>query len=446
MIPKTRGGEVRAVARNKERPWYKLDNAAILYSALQREEYSAVYRFLCGDGGAGGPPPRFSGRWSGRWPRFPGFGVRIKKGAFWYYFEPNPAPGPFVKEDIANPCQPIRFREDNGWLVRFYYYERRISIEVFHALSDGGGALVFFRTLLAVYLGEMGHPIPKTPGLLDVDEPPRREELEDAYARYATVRPRRARLEGKAYPNTGTAEPFYTLNVTMGFVPVDALKARAKSYGVSITEYLSAALIRVILDNQARENPRKPLPVALAIPIDLRRWFPTQTLRNFILTARPCIDPALGEYTFAEIAGQVHHYLRLHINRQEMQAPADGQCALPDKSFTASNTHLAEKSGDGAELPPGGVPALLCDLHQSGGVLGAAGDGSPYPAYGGHPGSGHQPQGPLCLHQLRQYHVYHLCRDGAGDGHRAGFLPFSGQRGDSREGGEQPPGGGLKIS
>ena len=45
MIPKTRGGEVRAVARNKERPWYKLDNAAILYSALQREEYSAVYRF-----------------------------------------------------------------------------------------------------------------------------------------------------------------------------------------------------------------------------------------------------------------------------------------------------------------------------------------------------------------------------------------------------------------
>ena len=276
MIPKTRGGEVRAVARNKERPWYKLDNAAILYSALQREEYSAVYRFSAVmeervD------PAALQRAVERTMPRFPGFGVRIKKGAFWYYFEPNPAPGPFVKEDIANPCQPIRFREDNGWLVRFYYYERRISIEVFHALSDGGGALVFFRTLLAAYLGEMGHPIPKTPGLLDVDEPPRREELEDAYARYATVRPRRARLEGKAYPNTGTAEPFYTLNVTMGFVPVDALKARAKSYGVSITEYLSAALIRVILDNQARENPRKPLPVALAIPLDRRRWFPTPT-------------------------------------------------------------------------------------------------------------------------------------------------------------------------
>ena len=257
-------------------------------------------------------------------PRFPGFAVHIKKGAFWYYFEPNPAPGPFVKRDISNPCQPVRFREDNGWLVRFYYYEHRISLEVFHALSDGAGALVFFRTLLAVYLREMGHAIPNGPGILDVEEPPHREELEDAYARYATVRSLRAGIGKKAFQNTGTPEPFYTLNVTMGFVPVDQLKARAKSYGVSITEYLTGALLKVILENQAREEPRHPKPVALAIPINLRPWFPSETLRNFILTVRPCIDPSLGEYTFPEILSQVHHYMRLHINRQEMQALLTG--------------------------------------------------------------------------------------------------------------------------
>ena len=257
-------------------------------------------------------------------PRFPGFAVHIKKGAFWYYFEPNPAPGPFVKRDISNPCQPVRFREDNGWLVRFYYYEHRISLEVFHALSDGAGALVFFRTLLAVYLREMGHTIPNGPGILDVEEPPHREELEDAYARYATVRSLRAGIGKKAFQNTGTPEPFYTLNVTMGFVPVDQLKARAKSYGVSITEYLTGALLKVILENQAREEPRHPKPVALAIPINLRPWFPSETLRNFILTVRPCIDPSLGEYTFPEILSQVHHYMRLHINRQEMQALLTG--------------------------------------------------------------------------------------------------------------------------
>ena len=312
-----------APRERRERQWYKLDNAGVLYSAIQKENYSAIYRFSAVmeervD------PEALQRAVDKTMPRFPGFAVHIKKGAFWYYFEPNPAPGPFVKRDISNPCQPVRFREDNGWLVRFYYYEHRISLEVFHALSDGAGALVFFRTLLAVYLREMGHTIPNGPGILDVEEPPHREELEDAYARYATVRSLRAGIGKKAFQNTGTPEPFYTLNVTMGFVPVDQLKARAKSYGVSITEYLTGALLKVILENQAREEPRHPKPVALAIPINLRPWFPSETLRNFILTVRPCIDPSLGEYTFPEILSQVHHYMRLHINRQEMQALLTG--------------------------------------------------------------------------------------------------------------------------
>lgn len=26
-------------------PWYKMDNASVMYSSLQKEEYSAIYRF-----------------------------------------------------------------------------------------------------------------------------------------------------------------------------------------------------------------------------------------------------------------------------------------------------------------------------------------------------------------------------------------------------------------
>lgn len=110
--------------------WYRLDNAGVLYSALQKETYSAIYRFSAV---MDQPVDRqaLQRAVDQTMPRFPTFRVRIKKGAFWYYFEPNDAPGPFVKEDISNPCQPVRFREDNGWLVRFYYYEHRISVEVF---------------------------------------------------------------------------------------------------------------------------------------------------------------------------------------------------------------------------------------------------------------------------------------------------------------------------
>ena len=188
--------------------------------------------------------------------------------------------------------------------------------------------MTLLRTLLAVYLRELGYQIPNTCGVLDVDQPPRPEELEDAYARYARSRVRLGKSEPKAYPCTGTPEPFYTLNVTMGFVSVQALRQVAKGHGASITEYLAAVLIQSILARQRREGRRRELPVALAIPINLRPYFPTRTMRNFILTVRPAIDPELGDYTFPEIVSQVHHHMRLHINRVEMQATIAGNVAL----------------------------------------------------------------------------------------------------------------------
>lgn len=303
----------------EKKRWYKMDSAGILYSALQSEEYSAAYRFSALMAREV-DPAALQRAIAATLPRFPGFSVRIARGLFWYYLEPNLAPGPFLKEDVSDPCQPFRFKEDNGWLVRFYYYRNRISIEVFHALSDGAGALTFFRTLLAVYLRQLGCEIPGGDGVLDVNEAPRREELEDAYTRYADQRARRLVYPPKAYLNTGTAEPFYTFHVTMGFVPLDILKGKAREYGASVTEYLAAVLMRVILDRQHGEHPHREREVALAIPINLRSLFPTETLRNFITTVRPAIDPTLGEYTFQEIVSQVRHYMKLHTNRQELRA------------------------------------------------------------------------------------------------------------------------------
>ena len=130
-------------------PWYHLDNAAMMYSAIQRGSYSALYRFSA----VMTQPvdPQLLQRAIDKtMPRFPGFQVKIRRGFFWYYFERDDAPGPILQRDIRNPCQPVRF-QNHDKLIRFFYYEKRISMEVFHALADGGGALVLFKTLLAVY-------------------------------------------------------------------------------------------------------------------------------------------------------------------------------------------------------------------------------------------------------------------------------------------------------
>lgn len=312
--------------------WYRLDNAGVLYAALKKAKYSPVYRFsaVMTEPVA---PVALQRAVDCTMPRFPGFRVRIRKGAFWCYFEPNNKPGPFVRPDIANPCQPMRDKTDNDWLIRFYYYENRISFEAFHAISDGAGALTFFRTVLAEYLRQRGVDIPPDPLLPDVTQPPKPSELEDAYRRYAGSRVRRGRMQQTAYPNTSAQEPFYTLNVTIGLMSVSALKETARAHGATITEYLTAVLLLSLMEKQRAERPFRERPVALAIPVNLRSWFPSETLRNFLLTLRPCIDPTLGDYTLEDIIRYVHHFMGLHLSRPEMQATLTGNVQFTRNRF-----------------------------------------------------------------------------------------------------------------
>lgn len=306
-----------------QRKWYRMDNAGLLYSAIQSDTYSPVYRFSAVLD-APVEPAALQRAIDRTMPRFPTFNVRLAKGAFWRYLEPDDRPGPFLRADIRNFCQPMEMGEEGDRLVRFYYYENRISIECFHALSDGSGAMTFFKTLLAVYFRELGETVPNALGVLDVDAQPEEEEWEDAYRRYAGGKAARGPWRKTAYFPGGTPEPYYTLNVTQGILSVAQVKERARSYNATITEYLTAALIWTLLERQREEGTGRERPVSLAIPIDLRQFFPSKTLRNFILTAQPTIDPALGDYTFPEVVEQVHHQLRLELSRPLMRGRITG--------------------------------------------------------------------------------------------------------------------------
>ncbi len=88
-------------------------------------------------------------------------------------------------------------------------------------------------------------------------------------------------------------------------------------------------------------------------------------MRNFILTVRPCIDPTLGEYTLEEIVRQVHSYMRLHANRQEMQAKLTGNVQFTKNRFLQMVPLFLKKSNHGIFLPIGWRSPLLWDLHQS---------------------------------------------------------------------------------
>ena len=172
------------------------------------------------------------------------------------------------------------------------------------------------QTLTAVYLELKGHPVTPSGFVLDIHSEPDPEELEDAYMRYAHAQVCPPRPAEKTYRIHGTKEPFYTLNIIDGIMSVQEVVAVAKKYNASITEYLNAVLLYALLQKQSHDFHLKLRPVRIAMPVNLRRFFPSKTLRNFITMVYPSIDPRLGEYTFEEIVTQIHHYMRYYINEK----------------------------------------------------------------------------------------------------------------------------------
>lgn len=301
--------------KNRRDVWYKLDLSAIVYPTLQRRDFSSVYRLSVVlkeeiD------PKLLQQALDATLPRFPTYKVAIRKGLFWRYLEPNSRPGPYVMEDIKNPCMPMHFKGNNRYLIRVYYYGRRISLEAHHCLGDGTGGMCLLQTLAANYLGLLGHTVKPDKFVLDITEEPSPEELEDAYMRYANAKVCPPRPAEKTYRVRGTKEPFYTLNIIDGILSVREVMAVAKEYNASITEYLNAVLLYALLQKQASDSHIRLRPVRIAMPVNLRRFFPSKTLRNFITMVYPFVDPRLGDYAFGEIVEHVKNYMRYYINEK----------------------------------------------------------------------------------------------------------------------------------
>lgn len=299
--------------QDAKKEWYRLDLSAIVYPTLQRKDFSSVYRLsvlLTEEV----QPALLQKAVDLAIPRFPTYKVAIRKGLFWRYLEPNDRPGPFVRPDVKNPCQPMHFKANNRYLIRFYYYGRRISLEAHHSLGDGMGGMCVLQTVVAVYLRLQGHEIPNGGFVLDVEKKPDPEELENAYMRYANAKVRPPRPGEKTYRVRGTKEPFYTLNIIDGILSAKQIQEVAGRYNATITEYLNAVLLYALMKKQETEWHLKLRPVKIAMPVNLRRFFPSGTLRNFITMIYPGIDPRLGEYTFEEIVTHVHNYMKYYLN------------------------------------------------------------------------------------------------------------------------------------
>ena len=247
--------------------------------------------------------------------RLPGFKVKMKKGALWYSFEENHEECP-VSCDVSNFCYRINFNEHNGYLFRVFYFGRKISLDVYHALCDGYGAVVFLCTLAGEYLRLKGYGISYNELVLDVEDNPKQEETEDSYKRYASSDLKSTYPSDWVYHRRGAKLPEHMTNYTVGTMSFRQLHELSKNYGVTVTELLAAVMLEVNYKKMLSEcKGRKK--VSVQIPVNLRKAFPSRTLRNFVLCLRVQLEPREEEYSFEEMLDCASKQLR-SVNKPEI--------------------------------------------------------------------------------------------------------------------------------
>lgn len=300
--------------------WLPLDNAAKIYPAALRKDWSNVFRLSAT---LSEPVDRellktaldITAR------RFPSIAVRLRRGLFWFYLERIPELPP-IEDEKCFPLTHMPYSAIKKCAFRVLVYDRRVSVELFHALTDGTGGLIFLKSLLAEYLfRKYGVYVPAEEGVLGRLEEPSAEELEDSFLKNAGS-VSAGRKETAAYQLRGTKEPDGFVDLTTFMLDVPQLKARAGEYSATITEFLCAAMMEAILRHQAEKVPRRSgrKPVKVLVPVNLRSLFPSRTMRNFALFVTPELDPKLGDYSFKEICDIVRHKMGMEVTAKQMSA------------------------------------------------------------------------------------------------------------------------------
>ncbi|MFW6214379.1 MAG: hypothetical protein ACOC45_00400 [Alkalispirochaetaceae bacterium] len=301
-----------------ENRWYRLDNAAKLFPAVESPRITTLFR-VSATLAEPVEPELLQRALEASIDRFPYFRVRLRRGFFWYYLEHNPQI-PQVRGDSLYPCQRLHRRHNRQFLFRLRYYENRVALELSHVLSDGTGATVFLRTILATYYSLQGVTIPAEKGVLDIRGVPREEEGEDAYSQFHTEDlPPPPKSSGAYHPGGALISPgrYY---LTTAVIPSAEVVGKAKGWGVSVTEYLCAVYTWALQETQGEERREKRFrPIRISVPVNLRGILSKEPLRNFSLFLTPGIDPRLGRYDLEEILRQVHHAMRLDLNEKSIR-------------------------------------------------------------------------------------------------------------------------------
>ncbi|MDN5977462.1 alcohol acetyltransferase [Acidipropionibacterium jensenii] len=325
------------------RNWVALDNASNIFLAARSEIDPKVFR-ISAEMAEEVDPEVLQRALDLTFDRYPLYHAVLRRGVFWYYLQDSDL-RPRVRPETGCPCSPIYQPDRRNLLFRVLYRGRRVMVEIFHALSDGTGALWFLTDLVDTYCGlrgtadhQMGSGAVPGPGPSDraafvprttaelrgtgsAGEPVH-ELTTDSFAYYfrrhrraarstpspggeafrraaapavlsvrdpdprgATSRRHRRHLLGHGvYQVRGTLTPDNrprVVELTMDAGPVLAL---ARGHRVGLTIYLTALFLEAV--RLSSPGLGRATTLTASVPVNLRQFFSSTSARNFFATIR----------------------------------------------------------------------------------------------------------------------------------------------------------------
>ncbi len=221
----------------KKRNWYPLDNAAKIFPAVYGEKrpYNFCFSALLAEKVE---PEKLNTAVNHILERVPTFKTKLKRGVFWYYLEENKKPF-CVSEEVGNYLGLIDFAENNDYLFKVYYREYKVSLVVFHALTDGNGGLEVFKQILLEYCRLSGKQIDAGELIKTSVSPETFKERSDNYVSNYKKAKVKIRKPKKLAHSDGTAFDYGGYGLITATADAGKLKELARRYGATVTEFLS---------------------------------------------------------------------------------------------------------------------------------------------------------------------------------------------------------------
>lgn len=258
--------------------WYDLDNVAKVFPSTSNKKDSKVFRFACSLT-EDIEKEILQQALDKTMSYYPIFSSILRRGLFWCYLETSNI-SPVVKEENSPICATIYKYSNKNLLFNVTYFKKRINLEVYHALADGTGAVQFLKKLVLEYL-TIKYKLDTNINLDDISSLTEKED--DSFKKYYKHQKNQLfKRKENAYKIKSFKFSENRIKIIEGvFLTTDLLELSHK-YNTTLTVFLTSILLKSIDETMKIKDKKKP--VSITIPINLRKYFKSSTIRNFFVT------------------------------------------------------------------------------------------------------------------------------------------------------------------